>query len=252
MESQSIHRYFNDLRRHIEDLETSQSESIQTAAQWCTEALKNKKVIHIFDTGHLVSHELIMRTGGLAAFTPLIFDGNLDNVNLWRQHNLPPANSMTVLQREQALLDWVFLQGTLQAGDVLFIGSVSGVSLRPVELALRARKEGLKIIAITAVDFSRQLPSKHPTGKRLYEAADLTLDNRAAYGDSSFQVDGFDRTICPHSGIAAAAIMWAINAGIVEELVHSGIEPSVYSSVNLPDGPQDVVEVQSRYKERGV
>ena len=76
----------------------------------------------------------------------------------------------------------------------------------------------------------------HPSGKRLYEVADLVLDNHAPYGDAMLEVEGVDYAICPASGMGAAAIMWAIMAGLVEEMLARGLKPSVYPSVNRPDG----------------
>ena len=74
-----------------------------------------------------------------------------------------------------AYIAHVFENGQLRPGDVLFVGSVSGKTANVVELALQARANGLFVIALTALDYSAKLISEHPSGKRLYEAADLVL-----------------------------------------------------------------------------
>jgi uncharacterized phosphosugar-binding protein len=195
---------------------------------------------------------MITRTGGLVAYAHLSFDGMLDNRNLWRANHLgpnpPPGQA---LKTEQALIEWLFGQRTLQAGDVLIIGSVSGVGLRLVELAIQARQRGLSVIAVTGAAFSSQLASKHPSGKHLYEAADVTLDNLAEYGDSFFTIPGIERKVCPISGVAATLVMWSLTAGIAERLVGMGLQPSIYESVNQPNGPALVQQIEAEYQQKG-
>jgi uncharacterized phosphosugar-binding protein len=250
--SDAIAGYLAALQEKLGALARDEAPALARAAEACAEALADRKVIHVYDTGHLISHEMIARTGGLAAYTPLTFGGELTPPNLWR--SAQPHGAATVedkLAAERSLLDWVFAQGTLCPGDVLIIGSVSGTGPRVVELALQGRERGLTVIALTAPAHSGCLAPQHPSGKRLFEAADIVLDNHAAYGDSFYAVPGFDTPICPISGVAAAVLMWALTAGIVERLVQRGSEPSVYTSVNLPGGPAAVERVEARYRERG-
>jgi uncharacterized phosphosugar-binding protein len=101
---------------------------------------------------------------------------------------------------------------------VLFVGSVSGKTASVVELALQAHLHGLTVIALTAPAYSSKLESEHPSGKRLYEVADLVLDNHAPYGAALLEVEGLDYPICPSSGIGAAVTLWAV-VRIVEEML---------------------------------
>jgi uncharacterized phosphosugar-binding protein len=79
--SLEIDRYFSSLQAKIVQLAQANAEALDQAADLCASALANKKIIHIYDTGHIISHELINRTGGLVAYTHLSFDGVLDNRN---------------------------------------------------------------------------------------------------------------------------------------------------------------------------
>jgi uncharacterized phosphosugar-binding protein len=209
-------------------------------------------VIHLHDTGHIISHEMIARTGGLVAYTPLSYRGMLDDHNLHRASQPDgPMSPDGMVTAERALLEWVFAQGTLRAGDVLIIGSVSGTGTRLVELACQARARGLTVIALTAPSFSSRLPAQHPSGQRLFEVADIVLDNHAEYGDSFLSLDGLERKICPISGVGATVLMWALTAGIVQRLLERGLSPSVYTSVNLPGGPRAVEEAEAEYRRKG-
>jgi uncharacterized phosphosugar-binding protein len=250
--SAAIDGYLVALRDRLAELGRDEATALDAAADACARALMNKHVIHLHDTGHLISHEMIARTGGLVAYTPFIYGGALDNMNLHRAANNGSNGSLEErLAAERALLEWVFAQGTLHAGDVLIIGSVSGTGWRLVELALTARARGITVIALTAPAHSGRIPAQHPSGKRLFEVADIVLDNHAQYGDSFFEIQGFDTRVAAISGIAAATLMWALTVGIVERLVEQGVEPSVYTSVNLPGGPAAVESVEARYRELG-
>jgi uncharacterized phosphosugar-binding protein len=72
----------------------------------------------------------------------------------------------------------IFESNQLRKGDILFVGSVSGKSANVVELAIQGRTHGLKVIAVTAYDYSSQLISDHPSGKHLMKSQ-TTLNNYA-------------------------------------------------------------------------
>jgi uncharacterized phosphosugar-binding protein len=249
--STAIPAYFDALQDKLAELARDEAPALARAADVCAEALASRNVLHLYDTGHLISHEMVGRTGGLVAYTALSFRGVLDNHNLWRAGQPSERSREGELAAERALLDWVFAQGTLRRGDVLIIGSVSGTGMRLIELAERARAHGLAVIAVTALAHSSHLASEHPSGKRLFDVADVVLDNHADYGDSFFSVDGLERAICPFSGVAAASLLWALTAGIVERLVVRGLEPSIYTSIHLPGGPAAVEQVEAAYRRKG-
>jgi len=226
-----IERYFKALQAKISEI-AAQPEPIQQAAKLCADTLEKGGVIHMFDSGHMVSSELIHRAGGLAALSALSFKLEVDN-QVRTRRDAPPNASSGISHK---YIEHVFGSNQLRAGDVLFVGSVSGKTPNVIELALQAKAHGLTVIGLTSIAYSSRLDPMHPSGKRLYEVADLVLDNHAPYGDAMLEVEGVDYAICPASGLGAATIMWAIMAGLVEEMLARGLKPSVYPSVNRPDG----------------
>jgi uncharacterized phosphosugar-binding protein len=241
-----IDQYFEKLRARIDAIAADPA-PLQQAAKICAEALARGGTIHIFDSGHLISHELINRAGGLAAIGRLGFSLNVDN--------LIKARAARPLPKDSALsfgyIEHVFESDQLRPGDVLFVGSVSGKTANVVELALQGRAHGLAVIAVSALEYSSKLASEHPSGKRLYEVADLALDNHAPYGDAMLEVEGLEYPICPASGIGAAVVLWAIMAGIVEEMLARGLTPTVFPSVNRPEGKELVSRVEQEALKKG-
>ncbi|GBC93122.1 hypothetical protein HRbin15_01609 [bacterium HR15] len=241
--------YFERLHQQLQELERRSLGAIEQAAEQCARCLLNGGVIHVYDTGHLVSRELINRAGGLAAFTSFSFDLQVQNPNPYREGQ--GIGGRTTPETVRAIVHAALDRSRVAPGDVLIIGSVSGKTPFPVELAIQARERGLFTIALTALDYSSRLESEHTSGKRLFEVADLVIDNAAPYGDAMMWIEGLEEPFCPASGIGAAAALWAVVAGIIEQMVQAGKPPTIFASINRPDGQERYKRSIERYKKKG-
>lgn len=239
-----IERYFTAIQGQISKV-AEQTETIQQVAQLCAETLTRGGVVHIFDSGHLVSQELVHRAGGLVALSPLTFSLNVTNTVRTRPE-APAADSLSY-----GYIQHVFETNQLRPGDVLFVGSVSGKTANVIELALQAKAHGLSVVGLTARAYSERLESEHPSGKHLYEVTDLVLDNGAPYGDAMIEVEGLDYPVLPASGIGAAVVMWAVVAGMIEDMLNRGVVPSVFPSVNRPNGRELVSAAEAQARQKG-
>ena len=242
--------YFSDVHARLTELERTQATAIDETAALGAAAILGRRPIHIFDTGHLISHELIDRTGGLAAYTALSFGATLARGNEWvaaQRSQVDPSGEHST----RLLVEWLFEQGTIQSGDPLILSSVSGTNILVVELAQQARERGVRVVAVTGVSFSHELVSNHSSGKRLFELADVVLDNRVPYGDAALVVGTLDTPVAAWSGLAGAALMWAVTAGIIEKCVAAGTIPTIYTSYNLPGGGEQYEVARTHYRESG-
>jgi uncharacterized phosphosugar-binding protein len=194
----------------------------------------------------MLNSELMNRAGGLVGLTPFTYSLAINNPNSFRDRQRAQAT----LTAETIAL--ALKRSNIRKGDVLFVGSVSGKSEPVVELAIQARAMGVIVVGTTSLEYSSRLESQHPSGKRLYEVADLVLNNHAPYGDAMLEADGLDAKVCPASGVCAACIMWAVVAGIVERLLAAGLTPSVFKSANAPGGIEDGNKRRETYKETGI
>jgi uncharacterized phosphosugar-binding protein len=122
----------------------------------------------------------------------------------------------------------------VSAGDVLVIASNSGINAVPVEAAIAAKEAGALVIALTSIAHSSGSEPRNAAGKRLYEVADLTLDNCGRKGDAVLEVEGLGQKFCPTSTIAGCLILHCIVAETIDRLVKQGFEVPVLSSANLP------------------
>jgi len=246
----AVANYFLDVHTRLAELERTQAAAIDKAASLGAAAIIDRRPIHIFDTGHLISHEFIDRTGGLAAYTSLSFGATLGRENEWiatRRGQVDPSGE----QSAHLLVKWLFEQGTIQPGDPLILSSVSGTNTLVVELAQQAHEHGVSVVAVTGVDFSRELVSNHSSGQRLFEVADCVLDNGAPYGDAALTIEGLDSPVAAWSGLAGAALMWAVTVGIIEKCVAANTAPTIYASYNLPGGGERYLASRAQYRESG-
>ena len=121
-------------------------------------------------------------------------------------------------------------------GDVLFLSSVSGRTARVVDLAYEAARLGVKVIAFTSMEYAVKVDPVHPSGKKLYEIATLTLDNCAPAAEAMLDVEGIEAKFGAASGIASDYIMWSVTSVAVEKLLEMGITPGILKSANYPGG----------------
>ncbi|TFG84071.1 MAG: sugar isomerase domain-containing protein [Erysipelotrichales bacterium] len=239
-------RFYQEIDILFDKIRISQKTAIEVAAAQVADHIEAGHNVYLFDTGHIIDSEIYNRAGGLVLMRRFTFDIQV-NDNARRSAAKGEEHNHAMSGYTSAILQL----SNMEAGDVLFIGSVSGKTINVIDLAIEAKKRGIFVIALTSVVYSSQLASMHASGLRLFEAADLTIDNCAPYADAMMEVNGLDSPFIPASGIAAAYIMWALNAEIVENLLKKGIQPGVLRSVNVEENRAYNSELQKRYIEKG-
>ncbi len=237
-------RYVTALQTVLKQVETTQMDAISQAADWIAETVEKGGNVHVFDTGHIINSELIDRAGGLALLKALKYTFSVENPvrEIERQGIVPSLEGIGKI---------VLCQSKAAPGDVLILGSVSGKTVNVIELALAAKEMGLKLVAVTSLAYSSALQSDHSSGKRLFEVADLVIDNCAPRGDAMVEVEGVENKFGPVSGLSAAFALWCLSAEIVEKLLAKGISPTLFRSINAPDGRENYNRMCERYAEKG-
>ena len=119
--------------------------------------------------------------------------------------------------------------------DAMLIFSHSGINAVTMDIAVGAREIGMKVIGVTSVPHSSQVPSRHSSGKRLFEAADVVIDTGAPLGDAGISIDGLEGSVGATSTSVAIAVGQAINAATVEKLVARGAQPMIMVSPNTTE-----------------
>ncbi|HAV62476.1 MAG TPA: hypothetical protein DCY13_08945, partial [Verrucomicrobiales bacterium] len=96
---------------------------------------------------------------------------------------------------------------------------------------------------------SRAWPSRHPSGKRLCDAAELTIDNCGVDGDAALELAKLPGKIGPTSTITGAFIVNAVIVGGIEHAVSLGHTPEIFISSNT-SGDDHNDRILQKYKDR--
>src|SRR6266536_4093127 len=236
--------YIDGLQAVLERIKSEQADKIKRAGQLVAAALSAGGVIHTFGTGHshLIADEAFFRAGGIAAINPILDE---------RLIFLKGALESTRAEREGGLASELISRETVRAEDAAIIISNSGRNAVPVEMALEMKARGVKVIAITNLEQSRASTARHCSGKRLYELADVTIDNCVPTGDALLSLPGMETKIGPASTVAGAAIINSIIIEAVGELLKRGEPVPVLPSANIEGVSEETLsDILAPYKGR--
>ena len=122
--------------------------------------------------------------------------------------------------------------------DCFIIISNSGRNPLIIEVADFIKQKGNRIIAVTSLNVSKKLKSRHSLGKNLYQFADVILDNCVKEGDATIEFKGLPVKVGPVSTIAAIALLQATIVEAVKVMLALGYMPPIYMSDNIDGGPE--------------
>ncbi len=222
--------YFTHVTELLEQVWESQQQHIRQAAKLLVDTVTAGNRVYFFGCTHagILSQEAFYRTGGLAVVNPILPPGLTCDVT--------PITLTSSLERLDGFGAKLADAVGFQEGDLLFIHSVSGRNAVPVDMALRAREQGAVVVALTSLAYSRASSPRAACGLRLFEAADLVIDNGGCFGDAAVAVEGFSQKVAPTSTVVGAAIVNAIVAESTARFVERGIDPPVFKSANIDGG----------------
>lgn len=212
------------------ELISQESEHIEKASRLLLEAERNHHKIYTFGSGHshMIGQDLYARAGGYAKVYPI------SEIEMTLATH--PTKSTTV-ERTAAYADVLDTLYTIEAGDVLMVTSNSGRNPLVIEYTQRARNKGASIIVITSLTHSKTIASRHPSGLRLFELADVILDNHAPYGDATTKIDD-NIVMGPVSTLTGCFLAQCVIGRFVELLRENDLDAPVFRSSNM-DGADE-------------
>jgi uncharacterized phosphosugar-binding protein len=222
-------KYFESIFRLLNLIETTQFDAICKAADVVAESISSGGTFHLFGTGHshILAEEAFCRAGGLVSVNAILEPALMLHEGPFKA---------TAMERLEGYAEIIIDQVGIRKGDTVMVISNSGTNTVPVEMAVASKVREAWVIALTSLAHSTEVTSRHASGKRLFEIADIVIDNCGVLGDAILTVDGLSPKICPTSTVAGAAIINALVAEVVERLIRVGIKPSVFISFNMEGG----------------
>ncbi len=238
--------FLDVLRPLLDQVVERNAQGVQDAAALVAAAVQADGLVQAFGTGHseALAMEVSGRAGGLVptnriALRDIVIHGGAD----------PSVLADGTIERDPALAARLYELAAPSPADVFVVASNSGVNGSTVEMARLAREHGHPVIAVTSLTQTDQVPSRHPSGLRLRDVADVVLDNGAPYGDAVLPLPG-GGAVCAVSSITGALLAQLVAAEVVRRLLDAGAAPPVYLSANVPEGDEHNRALEARYAGR--
>ncbi len=219
-----MHKYFKEIISIIEKIDSSQNAAIEAAAAIIAESIAKGGIVHTFGAGHSSSVALEgFGRSGIFAQVEAILDPGL-------QFQLG-AQTGTNTERLEGYMNCFLDRYDFREGDVFLTISNSGRNPAGIDAAIYAKKKGLKVIVITAYAAQKDASSRHSSGKKLAEYADVFIDNYASKDEATIAISN-GTLFGPVSTVTGCAIINALYFSAAEKLISMGIKPDVYTSSN--------------------
>ncbi len=226
-----MNSYHDKVIALLSEIRSTQADAIARAGTIVGETIRDGGIVHTFGSGHsaAVAYEAHGRAGGLAAVCAIIdpLRGLAEQVEGYGRALMKPVR--------------------LGKHDSMIVISNSGRNPLPIEVATVAKESGLRVIAITSLSHSTSVTSRHSSGKRLFELADVIIDNLGDPGDAAIALEGCDIPVGPTSTITGSYIMNEITIAAVRWMVKNGVEPPLFKSANLDGSKEHNKNLRQRY-----
>lgn len=240
--------YLDAIKENLDLVKKQQGASIQKAAALMADAVEADKLISVYGGGGhttLCMGEMFFRAGGLCNINPImetglsVFNQSLKYLELERTVNYGSA---------------IMKYYRLQRDDVLIIFHNIGINAATIDAAEEAKKSGARIIAVSSSHWQQEMPRdhfiRHPSGKNLFDFADVCIDDYNPVGDAVVRMDGLDTPIAPVSNIVDFYILHCMEIATVAECLRRGVEPPVWKSANEPGGDAYNQKNIEKYRDR--
>lgn len=238
-------KYLDTTMQLLERIKEEESAMIAQAAKLMADAIEQGHCIFAFGCTHssLPIQDIVYRAGGLMLVNPIFGPGiaALD---------IKPATISSAMEQMQGYAKVILDTSPMRSGDVLILVSVSGRNAVPIELAQLARERGIQVIGVTSREYSEAVASRHPSGRKMHDFANVVLDNKAPKGDAILESKEVPQKFNPVSGVTSTALLQALIAATVEELLSRGIVPPIFLAGNVDGGAEYNAHLIEKYHDR--
>jgi len=217
--------YFEKNIAILQKIHSTQKAAMEKAAEMAARTIEKDGIVYIFGCGHshLIAMDNFYRAGGLCNVCPML------DSDLMLHDGAAKSSSM---EKMEGIAELVLRRYCLTDEDCLFIISTSGKNAVPVQMAQAAKKQGIPTAAVVSGAYFADKSSL----PKLYECADLYIDNCVPHGDAVMEIAGCDTNMGSLSTVASAFIMQSVLLQAATLAAERGVKPPIYKSGNIPGG----------------
>jgi uncharacterized phosphosugar-binding protein len=244
--------WLSNTRQVMTQIEETQTENIRKAAEAMADTIECQRWVHTFGCGHatLPIEEMYPRIGGFVGFHPM--------VEL-------PLTFFTRITGEMGVHQFVFLERVEGYGveimkgynfdkrDIMWLFSHSGINNVNIDVAIEAKKKGMKVIVFGSAAEAKGKQTRHSSGKTIFDLADIVVDTCTPIGDASVTLKDHKDKIGPISTMAFITCVWMTVTTVAEILAERGVKLFIHPSHNVPGDTTAKVRLEealAEYKRR--
>jgi len=226
---QGIKAYAKGATAHLQRVLDSNLKKMDQLAEKISKDAQQGKSLFAFGSGHsaLLPLELFHRAGGASFLIPLVAEPFLPSAgpSLVRLMERTPKSANFLLDRAQP-----------KKGEMLWLFSQSGINPAIIDMAEYAHAKGLYTVAFTSLSHSKAVPSRHPSGRKLFQVCDEVMDLGGIRGDAIVPISK-SMSVGPVSTLGGIFLAHCILSETLLKLERRG-KKFAYTSVNTPEGEQ--------------
>ena len=245
-------KWLNNARDVMSRIEETQLEKIQEAATVMADTIEAGRWVHTFGCGHatIPVEEMYPRIGGFVGFHPIV---ELPLTFFTRITGEMGVHQFVFLERVEGYGVEIMKGYNFDARDTMWLFSHTGINNVNIDVALEAKKRGMKVIAYGSAAAAQGKISRHSTGKTIFDIADIVVDSCAPIIDASVDLKNHQDKVGPVSTMAFVTCVWMTVTTVAEILADRGVKLFIHPSHNVPGdttAKQRLEDALAEYKKR--
>ena len=245
-------QWLKNARDVMSRIEETQLEKIQEAAKVMADSIEAGRWVHTFGCGHatIPVEEMYPRIGGFVGFHPIV---ELPLTFFTRITGEMGVHQFVFLERVEGYGVEIMKGYNFDARDTMWIFSHTGINNVNIDVALEAKKRGMKVIAYGSAAAAAGKTSRHSTGKTIFDIADIVVDSCAPIIDASVDLKNHQDKVGPVSTMAFVTCVWMTVTTVAEILADRGVKLFINPSHNVPGdttAKQRLDDALAEYKKR--
>jgi uncharacterized phosphosugar-binding protein len=217
----------------MQKIEDTQLENIKEAATVMADSIEKNHWVHTFGCGHatIPVEEMYPRIGGFVGFHPIVelpmtfFTGITGQMGI---------HQFLFLERAEGYGNAIMKAYNFDKNDCIWIFSHTGINNVNIDVALCAKALGMKVIVYGSAAEAKGKVTRHPSGKTLFDIADIVVDSCVPVVDASVVLKDHQDKVGPLSTLGFVTLVWMTITTVAEILADRGVKLYIHPSHNVP------------------
>ncbi|HEY0970772.1 MAG TPA: sugar isomerase domain-containing protein [Gemmatimonadales bacterium] len=226
-------QWLANARAVMDDIEATQLPQIRQAAELMAGSIAAERWVHTFGCGHatIPVEEMYPRIGGFVGFHPIV---ELPLTFFTRITGEMGIHQFLFLERAEGYGRAIMKGYDFDPRDTMWIFSHTGINAVNIDVALRARELGMRVVVAGSAGEAAGSRARHSSGERLFDLADVVIDTRVPVVDASVPLEGHGDAVGPVSTMAFVTVVWMTITTVAEILAARGVRLFIHPSHNVP------------------